>query len=503
MPSDRAPFHRRVEPIFVVFAWVALGVGTVFAALDVESAGRVVGASVLGGAWVVGWHAIPAERRQHRIVGELIAVLGVAATLGATALTNGSESPFLLLGLAPTLFAATTLGARVSLEIAALSIAGLAVIATLLDRPVVATTVAIAAVLHLVVAGGFAQLRRTYLEEEERSAALLRESAATEKRLKRLEASHNLLLEFSRMADPSQLNPVAAGHQALTSLRESVPFDAGLAAISGESGPVVVARVGDEVVPHHRTTFPLRSGMGEVGFVVLSRAAGFSDDERARVAEALRPVELVFANLSLLRDIAQRAVREERTRLARELHDEIGPSLASVGLALDVAVLQHPVEPALGRHLEQLRSSVSHLVDDIRTTVTDLRATGQPTLTQLAREVGADAGDDGPKITVHIDERRPPRRSLADDVASIVTEAMRNALRHAGATNLRVSGYVDRADGKLTIEDDGRGFRPDDVPASRYGVVGMRERAARIDGRLTVESTPGVGTTVSIEWGPS
>ncbi len=501
MPPDRLPFQTRLDLVLAVFGWMALALGTVIAAVEGSSSARVVAAAVVSGAWVVALHAVPGSQRWRPVPGELIAVAGVAASLTAVGLTGGGESPFLLIGLAPTLFAASALGTRVGFETAVLSIAGLVVVAAIAGEPLVAVPAAINAALQLVVAAGFSQLRRAYLDAEQESATLRRITAETSTRMERLTAAHDLLLRFSGMTDPAELNPVAAGQEGLARLRETVDFDAGVVAFNGGSGPVVVARDGEEVAPHHRMTFPLAARATELGFVVLSRGRDFTEEERAAIAATLRPVELTFANVRLLRDITQRTVREERARLARELHDEIGPSLASLGLALDVALLQFPVDPELSAHLDGLRRSVSHLVDDIRSTVTDLRSEGGPTLTQHARTLAAEAGDDGPKVSVVIDERRPPRRSIVDDVTAVLTEAVRNAYHHAGAANVRIEGYVNRAEGKLTVSDDGRGFDPSAIDEDRFGLVGMRERAAKIGGACVVESSPGVGTTVSLEWG--
>ncbi len=487
--------------IAAVFSWAALVVGTVGAALEDYTIARVVGASVISGAWVVALHAVPSRIRRHPLGGEVVAVAGVAAALAAVGLTGGGESPFLLLAVAPTLFAASLLGTRVGLETALLSITGLVVVATISGDPIVAVPAAVSATLQLVVAAGFSQIHRIYRDAERESAALRRETAETAVRMRRMEAAHDLLLRFSGLTDPAELNPVTAGQEGLARLREVVEFDAALVAYHGESGPVVVARDGEEIAPHHRMTFALGNTREELGFIVLARGHDFTAEERAAIEATLRPVELTFANITLLRDLTRRAVREERTRLARELHDEIGPSLASLGLALDVAVLQYPLEQELGNHLEGLRSSVSHLVEDIRKTVTDLRADDHPTLTQQARSLAAEAPPGGPKVSVAIDERRPPRPAIVDDIAAMLTEAVRNAIRHAGARHIRIDGYADRTEGKLSVTDDGAGFDVGEVGESRYGIIGMKERAARIDGSCVVESSPGVGTTVSIAWG--
>jgi signal transduction histidine kinase len=84
-------------------------------------------------------------------------------------------------------------------------------------------------------------------------------------------------------------------------------------------------------------------------------------------------------------------------------------------------------------------------------------------------------------------------------LTAIVTEAIRNASRHAHARNIKIGGVVDFDRGWISIADDGRGFDKANVPDGHYGLLGMKERAAKIGGRLDVESGP-QGTVVSIEW---
>ncbi len=503
MTPELTGIQARLDRLVLIFMWAALLIGIALAAVRVESATRVVVASLLAGVYVVAMQALPLRLRLERWAGEALAVGGAAAVLAAAALTDGVDSGFLLLSIAPTLYAAAFFGSRIGIETALLSIAGLVVVAAILDQNVLVATAAIIAGLHLVVATAFSQAHRQYLTAAEESASLRRQSAETGERMRRLETAHDLLLRFSGMTDASELNPVATGQQGLDGLAALLSFDSGLIALNGDDGPVIVARSGGETVPHHRTTFPIESGGREVGFLVLSRGSEFTDGERQVIADTTRPVGLAFSNIILLRDIARRAVREERARLARELHDEIGPSLASLGLALDLAVLQYSTGPELTAHLEGLRGNVAHLVDDIRKTVTDLRADARLTLTQHARSITGAIGPDGPRVSIDIDERRPPRPAIVDDLAAILTEAVRNAVLHSGAETLRIDGFVDHGQGKLTIADDGRGFDPDEVASRRFGLVGMRERAARLGGSIHVESAPGVGTSISVDWGGS
>jgi two-component system sensor histidine kinase DegS len=202
----------------------------------------------------------------------------------------------------------------------------------------------------------------------------------------------------------------------------------------------------------------------------------------------------------MLQNIAARAISEERVRIARDLHDDLGPSLASLGLSLDLTLVQHPLDEPVAEQLTHLRTSVAYLVDDIRRTVADLRAEPEPSLVNLLNGIKAGLAPQ-PEVVIELDERRPPRPSVSQEVAAISNEAIRNAVTHADATHIRISGIVDFDRGWISIADNGKGFDPNAIPDGHYGLTGMNERARKIGGDLKVASGP-AGTTVAVEWGP-
>jgi signal transduction histidine kinase len=201
-----------------------------------------------------------------------------------------------------------------------------------------------------------------------------------------------------------------------------------------------------------------------------------------------------------LQSIAARAINEERVRIARDLHDDLGPSLASLGLSLDMTLVQHPLDEPVANQLTHLRRAVSYLVDDIRKTVADLRAEPEPSLMNLLTVIKAEAGSE-PEILIDLEERRPPRPSVAQEIAAIANEAIRNAVAHSGASQIRVSGVVDFDRGWMTIFDNGKGFDPDAIPEGHYGLLGMKERARKVGGTLSINSQA-AGTSVAVDWGP-
>jgi signal transduction histidine kinase len=150
--------------------------------------------------------------------------------------------------------------------------------------------------------------------------------------------------------------------------------------------------------------------------------------------------------------------------------------------------------------LEGTRAAVTSLVEEVRTTVADLRHDNVASIVEQAYEIAAESAGTGPEITIAIEEHRPPRPAVAVELRAILTEAVRNAIEHSTATTLRIEGEVDRDRGRLTITDDGSGFDPSELPKGHYGVMGMRERATEFGGVLSIDSSPGRGSRVTIAW---
>jgi signal transduction histidine kinase len=119
---------------------------------------------------------------------------------------------------------------------------------------------------------------------------------------------------------------------------------------------------------------------------------------------------------------------------------------------------------------------------------------------EIAHSLVAEVDTDGPTVVVDIDERTPPRPAIAAEVAALVTEAFRNAVGHAKASMIRISGRIDEHDGRIVVDDNGIGFDDDGQASGRYGLIGMEERAHLIGAQLDVESRPGDGTSVTIAW---
>lgn len=495
------PWELRFDWILTAMQWAALTLGIVLSTIASGPTPAVLTAAAFSGGYVVAMQAMPRRFRDGDVGGEIMSLVGVLVSLVAIALTGGNDSPYILFLVVPVFYSAAFHGFRIGIVTALLSAAGLAIVMGSLGQEVFQPAFFQLAAFYLLIAVTFAQARRILIEERLRSEELDEARQFQTKRVERLAAAHSLLVSLSDLADAAELNPVTAGEAALRDLALVVPFAGGEVSIH-QNGDIVVARRGEQTPGVAPSVFPIRLGDRTLGNIRLWPHPGHTlDEHETLVMEALRPVALAFDNIVLLRDIARRAVREERTRVARELHDDIGPSLASLGLGLDVILHQHELEGPTRVQLETMRGSVIRLVEAVRGTVSDLRSDDSMSLVERAYAAAADAGAEGPALLIDIDERRPPRATIAEELGAIVTEAMRNAFEHSGATLVRVEGTVDRDRGTVTIADDGEGFDPTTSPRGHFGIIGMKERAAEVGAELDVSSQPETGTIVTVRWG--
>lgn len=198
------------------------------------------------------------------------------------------------------------------------------------------------------------------------------------------------------------------------------------------------------------------------------------------------------------------AREEERRRLQRDLHDGLGPQLATLSMQLDVARrLAAEGSPEAAELLGRLSGETQAAIADIRRLVYGLRP---PALDQLGlagalREyvAGQNQGTSGTRVTVEAPDALPPLPAAVEVAAyRIAQEAVANCLRHAHATECLINLNV-REELSLEIRDNGRGL-PSAVggreSAFGVGLVSMRERAAELGGVCRIESAPGGGTRV-------
>jgi len=215
----------------------------------------------------------------------------------------------------------------------------------------------------------------------------------------------------------------------------------------------------------------------------------------------VEPVALAIDNARWFSRLRTVGADEERTRIARDLHDNIGQSLAYLAFELDRLVTKESRGEELGGSLEQLRSDLRGVIGEVRDTLYDLRTNVSDQL-----EIGEVLEQFSARLMERTDldirvyaDRSGPRLPLLQEreMWRIAQEALVNVERHAEATGVAVRWRCDGEAGVLEIADDGKGFPVGKAGRlDSYGVMGMRERASSIGATLEVHSEEGRGTVV-------
>ena len=247
-----------------------------------------------------------------------------------------------------------------------------------------------------------------------------------------------------------------------------------------------------------------------IGIVIAHDKQGtttiFSEDD-LRLTESLASRAAIAVDLSerVSRDAVRRVVEAqelERTRLARELHDETGQALTSILLGLKP--LEQTAKSAEAQEaLASVRELVISTLQDVRRLAVELRPSALddfglvPAVERLTETFREQSG-----LQVDLESQLGDER-LANEVETtvyrVIQEALTNIVKHADAD--RVSILLQRKNGAVVavVEDDGSGFDTRSTREDALGLAGMRERVSLAGGRLQVESAPGSGTTLVAE----
>jgi len=266
---------------------------------------------------------------------------------------------------------------------------------------------------------------------------------------------------------------------------------------------------GDHGVAETCLALPLHDGMALLGWIELYLE---------------RPVEVAGDELSLLETIAneiaeaiasarrrsreeravyqlERAIADERARIARDIHDGIAQSLAFVRMRVDLWTDWIERDPArLRAELAELKTTLREQIRELRRAIFALRPVQFDELGfvgGLRRYIVEFAGQHDWDIRVDLAGAPPAIPPEVEAIAfRVVQEALTNVARHAGASRVEVTiGQADEGL-RLVVRDDGKGFEPGEAPdiPGHVGLRQMRERLAALRGQLTILSRPGSGT---------
>lgn len=236
--------------------------------------------------------------------------------------------------------------------------------------------------------------------------------------------------------------------------------------------------------------------LGIVGFVV---------NRLVTVLQAQR-TELSRINEELNRQSEMRvrlAETQERNRLATELHDVLAHSFSALAIELEAIRSLWYENP--NRAYEMLQSalqSASTGLDEARRAVRAIRAKPLETLglPRAIQKLAKDASERG-RLGLLLDieyDINGLRDDMEQAIYRVAGEAIANTLQHARANNLAVALKRNNGNICLTVSDDGRGFRVDQVQGNDMGLQGMRMRAEKLGGRLDIRSTPPNGALVEL-----
>lgn len=262
------------------------------------------------------------------------------------------------------------------------------------------------------------------------------------------------------------------------------------------------------------TSYPIVDGERRLGAVVtfvdiserkrqeqLLRQA--HEQLERRVAERTQDLSQALSQLRDLQAHLEHVREDERTRIAREIHDELGSLL--VGLKMDLSWLEKRLgdQPGLRCKCHGMRGLIDHAVDNVGRIITDLRPSildHQGLWATLEWQVqdfidGSELACEG---SIDITPGLPaPEGAHATAIFRIFQEMLSNVARHAQASEVLIRVRATPGDLTLLVKDNGKGAPPSAFERpDAYGVMGMRERAGHHGGWLQIDSQPGQGTQV-------
>ncbi len=478
--------------------------------------------------------AVPARLRPGRVLDVLLVVLEVATAIAAVTVTKGWVSPYLFslaatgvvvgygFGLTKAAVAALVVGLTVSVLSAATS------------SPAASEDAVLgwSQVLLVYLVAGYA--RRIFIVESQRTSLALT-------RVSRLTEANDLLFELYRVAQslPVSLELGDTVSLIVGRVRELLQPDVVVVLLPDDGSPTWSAAVAEGArvrgpVPLDQLPRPLRiaaaqidahleaeltvgAGLGLasrsglyaslrargqlVGLLGVEKRDAFSLSPRdAQLLEGVgEQAALAIDNARLFRRLRTVGADQERTRIARDLHDRVGQSLAYLAFELDRLVGKADASP-IKPELEGLRDDVRQAVSEVRETLYDLR-------TEVSEQVGLPVvledfvqrvqTRSGLAVQLRVDgsERLPLTHER--ELLRIAQEAMTNVERHADASSVIISLRLGVGEALLEVTDDGCGFAKGSAGRlDSYGLVGMRERADAIGAALEIDTAPGRGTTI-------
>jgi signal transduction histidine kinase len=265
--------------------------------------------------------------------------------------------------------------------------------------------------------------------------------------------------------------------------------------LSGEEGRAVGHLSGEEG----------RDGPDVLGIIFAANKTepgGFTARDEQLLGLFAAHAAIALVNARLYERVSELSVMEERARLARELHDAVSQKLFSIRAKARAASVLAGRDPArAAAEMDSVAALTGAAHAELRAVISGL---APPDLADcglaesLRRYSGLTGLAHGVTVRFTSDEVPPlgPAREVA--VYRVAQEALHNALRHSAAAQIEITISITARKLTLAVADDGRGFMTD-TPAAGLGLTSMRQRAAEVGANLSVTSSPGAGTRVTLE----
>jgi signal transduction histidine kinase len=273
----------------------------------------------------------------------------------------------------------------------------------------------------------------------------------------------------------------------------------------------------------HRVTIGLQNPQRTIGMMLLETDVNgpfISPLETPTIVTLARQLGVAIENVSLVLSLREREIQRgellhratkaqeaERTRIARELHDETGQSLTALALGLQgIAKLVHRKPEMVEAQVTSLKEIANQALGELRHLISDLRPSHLddlglvPTLRWYVEQV---EGRSDLKVQAEIvGEVRRLQPEIETTLFRIMQEALNHVLKHAEANTVNLALCFEPNRIILSVQDDGRGFSPTQAMQAGvhqpWGLLGIRERATLAGGSLTIDSQLGEGTRLEV-----
>lgn len=307
-------------------------------------------------------------------------------------------------------------------------------------------------------------------------------------------------------AGSGTLGAFAVGTPSLTDC--PAVYDSGLNpnGLSGQNGCLPNCAVLEDEGLQACLAVPLRRGEERIGALCVGsrRAHPFTAEDHRLLDGLATQAAIAIENARLYEQTQQLAVLEERDRIAREMHDGLAQILGYIGLKAKTAreLLARAQVDRVGPELDQIESVVREAHADIRECILGLKSTvsgGRGLLSTLQEYVRTYSLQNRIRAELVVEsqmEAVPLSPTAEVQLLRIVQEALTNVRKHAAASRTWVRMGIEDHQFKVTIADNGRGFRPAASDGLHFGLQTMKERAQSVGGTVTFLSQPGQGTQV-------